>query len=128
MGMNFKKAIGRRLQLLRIEKKLTQEHMGEMLNLSTSAYCKIEYGETDLTLTRINKIAEIFGIPTIELLEKIFDKTRCHINVPQTDLMTTDSNQLRHEDLCEIILSNSRLIKKLERRIEALEQLFKDTN
>lgn len=128
MGMDLKKAIGRRLQLLRIEKNLTQEHMGEMLNLSTSAYCKIEYGETDLTLTRINKIAEIFGIPTIELLEKIFDKTRCSINVPQTDLTQTDSNQLRHEDLCEMILSNSRLIKILERRIEALEQLFKDAN
>lgn len=128
MGMDLKKAIGRRLQLLRIEKNLTQEHMGEMLNLSTSAYCKIEYGETDLTLTRINKIAEIFGIPTIELLEKIFDKTRCNINVPQTDLTLTDSNQLKHEVLCEMILSNSRLIKILERRIEALEQLFKDTN
>ena len=38
--------------MLRMEKNLTQEQMGEKLNLSTSAYCKIEYGETDLTLTR----------------------------------------------------------------------------
>ena len=58
METDLKKIVGQRLQLLRMEKNLTQEQMGEKLNLSTSAYCKIEYGETDLTLTRLNKIAE----------------------------------------------------------------------
>ena len=52
---DLKKIVGQRLQMLRLEKCLTQEQMGEKLNLSTSAYCKIEYGETDLTLTRLNK-------------------------------------------------------------------------
>ena len=54
METDLKKIVGQRLQLLRMEKNLTQEQMGEKLNLSTSAYCKIEYGETDLTLTRLN--------------------------------------------------------------------------
>ena len=54
METDLKKIVGQRLQLLRMEKNLTQEQMGEQLNLSTSAYCKIEYGETDLTLTRLN--------------------------------------------------------------------------
>ena len=51
---DLKKIVGQRLQMLRLEKCLTQEQMGEKLNLSTSAYCKIEYGETDLTLTRLD--------------------------------------------------------------------------
>ena len=68
METDLKKIVGQRLQLLRLEKDLTQEQMGEKLNLSTSAYCKIEYGETDLTLTRLNKIADALGMPSEELL------------------------------------------------------------
>ena len=48
METDLKKIVGHRLQMLRMEKNLTQEQMGEKLNLSTSAYCKIEYGETDV--------------------------------------------------------------------------------
>ena len=59
MNTKLKKIAGQQLQLLRLEKNLTQEQMSEKLNLSTSAYCKIEYGETDLTLTRLDKISGI---------------------------------------------------------------------
>lgn len=45
METDLKKIVGQRLQLLRLEKNLTQEQMSEKLNLSTSAYCKIEYGK-----------------------------------------------------------------------------------
>ena len=41
METDLKKIVGHRLQMLRMEKNLTQEQMGEKLNLSTSAYCKI---------------------------------------------------------------------------------------
>ena len=68
METDLKKIVGHRLQMLRMEKNLTQEQMGEKLNLSTSAYCKIEYGETDLTLTRLNKIAEVQGKSRLPVL------------------------------------------------------------
>lgn len=68
---DLKKIVGQRLQLLRLEKNLTQEQMSEKLHLSTSAYCKIEYGETDLTLTRLNSIAEILNMSALELFSKI---------------------------------------------------------
>ena len=70
METDLKKIVGHRLQMLRMEKNLTQEQMGEKLNLSTSAYCKIEYGETDLTLTRLNKIAEVLNMSALELFNK----------------------------------------------------------
>ena len=71
METDLKKIVGHRLQMLRMEKNLTQEQMGEKLNLSTSAYCKIEYGETDLTLTRLNKIAEVLNMSALELFNKM---------------------------------------------------------
>ena len=82
METDLKKIVGQRLQLLRMEKNLTQEQMGEKLNLSTSAYCKIEYGETDLTLTRLNKIAEVMNMSAIDLFRKIDGNSYSTIQVP----------------------------------------------
>lgn len=56
METDLKKLVGQRLQILRNERNLTQEQMSEKLALSTSAYCKLEYGETDLTLTRLRGV------------------------------------------------------------------------
>lgn len=111
MGSNLKKVIGQQLQLLRLEKNLTQEQMGEKLNLSTSAYCKIEYGETDLTLTRLSKIAEILGIPEVELFHKIKGMK----NIDKTTQLSNDDN------LRELVRANSRLIDILYKKVEELE-------
>ena len=81
---DLKKIVGQRLQMLRLEKCLTQEQMGEKLNLSTSAYCKIEYGETDLTLTRLNKIAEVLNMSAVELISL---KTAVLLALPETAVL-----------------------------------------
>lgn len=69
--MDIKKSAGRSLARLRADHNITQEEMAERLHLSTSAYCKLEYGDTDLTLTRINKIAEAIGVDIVYLFETI---------------------------------------------------------
>lgn len=108
MGTDLKKIVGQRLQRLRLEKNLTQEQMGEKLNLSTSAYCKIEYGETDLTLTRLSKIAEILNMPATDLFCKIVEDT------------SSDNDNLR-----ELINANSKMIDLLYKRINTLEERFR---
>ena len=108
METDLKKIIGQRLQLLRLEKGLTQEQMGEKLNLSTSAYCKIEYGETDLTLTRLSKIAEVLDMSTMELFSKI----------NHSSFATK-----KEDDLHALVKANSLLIGMLCKRVDALEQL-----
>lgn len=124
MVADLKKIVGQRLQLLRIEKNLTQEQMGERLNLSTSAYCKIEYGETDLTLTRLNKIAEILKMAPAELFNKIDGNIYFNnsgtigvgIAKDHSTVYTADN------DLRELIKANSRLTEVLCKRIDDLEQ------
>lgn len=100
--------------------------MSEKLNLSTSAYCKIEYGETDLTLTRLNKIAEILNMSAIELFSRIDGET---YNNTQRDYgrvwITRDSsivNVDNNDDLRELVKSNARLIDMLMKRIDELEK------
>ena len=105
----LKKAIGQQLQRLRLQRKLTQEQMGEKLNLSTSAYCKIEYGETDLTLTRLNKIAEVLEMPITELFKTIFE-------------YASSTQKETIEDLRELVKANAKLVDLLCKRIDLLEQ------
>lgn len=123
---DLKKIVGRRLQMLRMEKNLTQEQMGDKLNLSPSAYCKIEYGETDLTLTRLNKIADVLNMSALELFNKIDGNV--YVNNSGTigtnigvakDCSTVNIKD--SEDLRELIKANSRLIDTLFKRIDFLE-------
>lgn len=126
MATDLKKLVGQRLQLLRLERNLTQEQMSEKLNLSTSAYCKIEYGETDLTLTRLNKIADVLNMSAVELFTRIEGDT--YNNYPKDYgrvWITRDSsivNVDNNDDLRELVKSNSRLIEVLLKRIEDLEK------
>ena len=122
METDLKKIVGHRLQMLRMEKNLTQEQMGEKLNLSTSAYCKIEYGETDLTLTRLNKIAEVLNMSALELFNKIDGNV--YVNNSGTIGVAKDCSSVHIEaadDLRELIKANSRLLDMLYKRIELLE-------
>lgn len=123
MSTDSKKNVGQRLQLLRIGKNMTQEQMGEKLNLSTSAYCKIEYGETDLTLTRLNKIAEVLQMSPAELFNIIEGNNIS--NNGQTigsinDNVAVQINSIN--DLRDLIRSNTRLIDILIHRIDFLEK------
>ena len=82
-----------KLKQLRELKNFTQEYMANQLGLSTRAYSKIETGETQLTINRLNEISEILGIDPIEVLgfdhQNIFNNCTQegniginHINIP----------------------------------------------
>ena len=130
MGTDLKKFVEERLQLVRMERRLTQEQMSEKLNISTSAYCKIEYGETDLTLTRLNKIAEILDMPATELFQRISGDTyeNTQRDYGQMSFARDHGNTGNHitvevnSDLRELVKSNTRLIEMLMRRIDELEK------
>ena len=56
------------LRAIRVASCLTQETIAQKLNISIPAYSKIESGITDLSLSRIDHLAAIYGISTLELL------------------------------------------------------------
>ncbi|MEY3085410.1 MAG: hypothetical protein RL037_1590 [Bacteroidota bacterium] len=82
-----------KIKQLRELKNFTQEYMAQQLGLSTRAYSKIESGETQLTINRLNEISEILGIDPMEVLgfdhQNIFNNCTQegniginHINIP----------------------------------------------
>ena len=92
-----------KIKQLRELKNYTQEHMATQLGLSTRAYSKIESGETQLTINRLNEISRILGIEPMEVLG--FD----HKNILNN--CTQEGN----------IAIPEKLIEQYEQRIQGLE-------
>jgi transcriptional regulator with XRE-family HTH domain len=53
---------GKKLRLLRNRKDWNQEDIAKKLGMSTPAYSKVETGITDINLSRLEQIADIFGL------------------------------------------------------------------
>jgi transcriptional regulator with XRE-family HTH domain len=54
--------IGQKIKTWREKKNLTQEFLAQELNISQSAYSRIETNEADCTYRRIVRIAKILGL------------------------------------------------------------------
>lgn len=61
-------SIGKKIKQLRELRNLTQAHMAHELGLSLGGYGKIERDETDITISRLNKIAEILDTSVATIL------------------------------------------------------------
>ncbi|WP_028667598.1 helix-turn-helix domain-containing protein [Runella zeae] len=62
------KPLADKIRLLRLERGFSQENMADSLGISTTSYGDIERGKTDITLSRLMQIAEIYGITLLTLL------------------------------------------------------------
>lgn len=61
-------AILRRVRLLRLQKRYSQEYMAARMSISQNAYSKMERGVTSVTLERIALIATILDTPVHDLV------------------------------------------------------------
>lgn len=51
-----------KIRFMRMFKGWSQEEMAEKLDMAVSGYAKIERGETDINFSRLQQIAQVFGI------------------------------------------------------------------
>jgi transcriptional regulator with XRE-family HTH domain len=98
----------KKLKQLRELKNYTQEYMATELGLSTRAYSKIEAGETQLTINRLNEISRVLGIEPMEILG--FDHKNIFNNCTQEGNIG-----INHITIPE------KLIEQYEQRIKHLE-------
>ncbi len=59
--------IAETIRKLRLERSLTQEYVALELGISQNAYCKIENGQVQLTIERLQKIAAVLNTTLIAL-------------------------------------------------------------
>ena len=92
---------GSRLRDLRNEKKLTQDDLGKMLNVSGKTIGAWERDSRQPNIEAINKIASIFNVSTDYLLgnpEKISDTKTADIE-DDSIIFTYEGRQIPKEDL-----------------------------
>jgi transcriptional regulator with XRE-family HTH domain len=61
-------AIGKKIKSLRQQKGWSQSEMAEKLSISIPAFSKIETDITDLNISRLKQISEVFNVHIVELL------------------------------------------------------------
>lgn len=91
------KTIAEKIRLLRLQHGFSQENMADLLGISTTSYGDIERGKTDLTLSRLHRIAEVFEINSTALLE---ETTSVHQELQRLELekLRMENDKLRLEN------------------------------
>jgi len=98
-----------KLKQIRELKNLSQEFIATQLGLSVRAYSKIETGETQLTINRLNEISRIMGVDPIEVLG-FDDKNIFNIN------NSTGNNGYNYINFPD------KLVQQYEQTIQALKE------
>lgn len=60
--------IGTKIKKLRELKNLTQEHMATVIGVTQSAYSRLEMGETEITYSKLERIAGELGMKPEEVI------------------------------------------------------------
>lgn len=97
-----------KIKQIRELKNITQEFIAKELEISTRAYSKIENGETQLTINRLNEISAVLQVDPIEVLG--FDEKQIFSYCKQDGYIG-----INHITMPE------KLIKQYEETIEALK-------
>jgi transcriptional regulator with XRE-family HTH domain len=60
--------IGKKIKMLRELRNLTQEHMASVLGVTQSAYSRMEIGETEITYSKLARIATEIGMKPEDII------------------------------------------------------------
>ena len=67
IGKKNNKSVGKNIRALRHQRNWSQEDVANKLGISIPAFSKIETGVTDINLSRLEQIANIFEVEIIRL-------------------------------------------------------------
>lgn len=97
--------IHEKIKSIRKSKGWSQEKMAEKLELSMNGYANIERGETDVQVSRLEQIAETFGMGLLELFNfgerNVFylvgdNENSFYCNLQSTNF-SSEKNEFEHE-------------------------------
>ncbi len=122
----------KKLKLVRSLKSWTQEEVAEKLGISTQSYAKIERGETDVNLSRLQQIADVMEIGLSQLFDldekNVFNltcdnNTQCQKIDNNWNVNSSSTEQIKYK--YELEKANL-IIEEREREIDYLKQQIND--
>lgn len=106
-----------KIKQIREFKNITQEYIANELGLSTRAYSKIETGETQLTINRLNEISRILGVDPIEVLgfddRQIFNNCKQEGNIGINHINLPEKLIQQYEKTINVLEDEVKLLKSL---------------
>ena len=111
-----------KIKQIRELKNITQEYIATQLGLSIRAYSKIETGETQLTINRLNEISEALGVDPIEVLG--FDERQVFNNCKQEGNFGSGSGNVFNALPEKLIQQYEKTIAVLEDEVKLLKGLL----
>lgn len=106
-----------KIKQIRELKNLTQDYVASQLQLTTRAYSKIESGETQLTINRLNEISSILGIEPIEVLgfddKQVFNNCKQEGNIGINHINIPDKLIQQYEKTIQVLEDEVLLLKSL---------------
>ena len=118
--------IGSNIRKLRELKSITREQMASQLDMSPSNYSKVERDELPLTLDRLEKIAKIFELTYLDIIN--YDESKIMNFIGHISQV---ANSIGHIGNCYFSSQTLELEKKvelLEKRIQVLEENISKNN
>ncbi|MDM8564878.1 helix-turn-helix transcriptional regulator [Candidatus Halobeggiatoa sp. HSG11] len=116
------------IKFMRTLKGWSREEMAGRIGLSANGYAKIERGETNLQVLRLEKIAEAFEIELKDLFN--FNESMVFNNHNDNHQNSYVSNQNNYidsaKDLIKELESSRQLIEQQSKEIEYLKQQISD--
>jgi transcriptional regulator with XRE-family HTH domain len=97
-------------------KNLTREHVAAELDMSVSGYSKIERGETDINLSKLERIADVLGVEVGQILN--FDASQIFNITNNTNVQAGMKANNVYYGESEVL---SKYIRLLELEIERLK-------
>lgn len=113
--------IGSRIKHLRIVHSLTQENVADLLKISTSNYAKIERGEIDITILRLEQIARVFGTKMTDLLSEIFVQNISGDHGHNSFVGNNQGASIQIHESSPQLEMLSQAVQRLTKRIDVLE-------
>ena len=107
------KTLGKKIRLLRHQKGWSQEDVAKRLDISIPAFSKIETGITDINLSRLEQIAQLFEMSVVQLLT-FNDTEQQEKYVSDLDIVTKKLQQ-RESEVIELQKKVIELYEELRR-------------
>lgn len=121
-----------KIRLMRELNKWSQEDMAEKLAMSAGGYAKIERGETQLNIPRLEQLAQIFRIDMWDLLKSGNNGMVLQINEGDSGgdiaLYASSDISLKVELLKQELKHCKEMLAQKDREIELLREISNSTN
>lgn len=96
---------GKKIRKLREIKNMTQEYVAKKIEMSISGYGKIERGESNLSMHKMEKIAKVIGFDIDEIVQFEEDNLLFNVKVKNnSEIMENNTSSQEIKFLEQIIL------------------------